>query len=113
MTERRISPEELEVVRWLIANGDTKDAWRFCADSIKGAPVFPCSCGCRSIDFVPQEQSGGSSVVAEATAVWPDGARADVMLWAGEKNGIVGVEILDLEREAIHRRVTADVLRKY
>ena len=101
------------MVRWLLANGGTNGASKFHAESLEGAQVFPaCSCGCTSIDFVPQGETRGSSIVAEAVAVWPDGARAGVMLWARDE-GLSGIEIYDLHPDASHRRVTADVLRRY
>ena len=113
MTDRRITSDELEVVRWLLANGDTNGASRFRAESLEGAAVFAaCSCGCTSLNFLPDEETRGSSIVAEAVAVWPDGVRAGVMLWA-QPDRISSIEVYDMHPDASHRQVTADVLRRW
>jgi hypothetical protein len=89
MTDGRpISPEELDVVRWLLANGAMKDVSAYHVESLRSARVVPgCACGCASIDFEPGEPRAqpanrpalrGSNILAEAFALWPDGARAGV-----------------------------------
>lgn len=119
MPERRpVSPDEVEVVRWLLANGAMKDVSAYQAESLRGADVVPaCSCGCASIDFVvadaPKERSVGSNIIAEAIARWPDGAQAGVMLW-GDAGRFLGVELFEMGGDDVARRFpTVDSLRRW
>jgi hypothetical protein len=83
VAERRtISPDEIEVVRWLLAHGAMKDVSEYRDDSLEGCGVVSaCPCGCASIDFVytgSTETAGlrSTSIVAEAIARWFDGTQA-------------------------------------
>jgi hypothetical protein len=79
--QRKITSDEIEVARWLLANGAMKDVSAYSADSLEGVSVVPgCQCGCASIDFVSQGSDNpgpgrGTAILAEALALWPDGAR--------------------------------------
>ena len=121
MVERKVSPEELDVVRWLLAHAAISDVSEYRAESIEGAGVVSaCSCGCASIDFVSgegvvAERPGplrATSIVAEAFTLWPDGARAGVMLW-GTKGRLLGVELYELEGGALDRFPTVPALRRW
>jgi hypothetical protein len=121
MPERRpVSPEEIEVVRWLLANGAMRDVSAYQADSLRGAEVVAaCPCGCASIDFVvagaPEEPRPprASQIIAEAITRWPDGAQAGVMLW-GEPGRVHGIELYELGGDDVaHRSPTVESLRRW
>jgi hypothetical protein len=90
MGGRQIKPDEADIVQWLLANAANKDVSEYSAESLKGAAVVSaCSCGCASIDFsfgeetseVTRDALRATEIIAEGFALWPDGARAGVMLW--------------------------------
>jgi hypothetical protein len=101
--DRQITSAEIDVVRWLLASGSMKDVSEYSAESPLGARVVPgCQCGCASIDFVhagAAEERGscrGAAILAEAFTLWPDGARAGVILW-GTKGILLGIELYELD----------------
>lgn len=120
MAERRtISPDEIEVVRWLLAHGAMKDVSEYRADSLEGCEVFSaCPCGCASIDFVytGSTKTAGqrsTSIIAEAIARWFDGTQAGVMLW-GNMGSLLGIELYELGGDDIARRFpTVGALRRW
>jgi len=106
---RTISPDEIEVVKWLLAHGAMKDASEYRAESLDGCEVVSaCSCGCASIDFVyaGSAKTAGlrsPSIIAEAIARWFDGTQAGVMLWA-DVGKLLGIELYELGGDNIARR---------
>ena len=113
MTDRPISSQELEMVRWLLERCAFRDVSSFSAQSLEGARVVSgCSCGCSSVDFVQDGNWCGSIILAEAFALWPDGIRAGVMLWA-RAGAITGIEVYDMDPDSSHRSLTPDVLRRW
>jgi hypothetical protein len=120
VAERRtISPDEIEVVRWLLAHGAMKDVSEYRAESLEGCEVFSaCPCGCASIDFVytGSTKTAGqrsTSIIAEAIARWFDGAQAGVMLW-GNLGSLLGIELYELGGDDIARRFpTVGALRRW
>ena len=101
MAERRtISADEIEIVRWLLANGPMKDVSDYHAESLEGCEVVStCPCGCASIDFVypGSTKTAGlrsTSIIAEAITRWPDGTQAGVMLW-GNAGRLLGIELYE------------------
>jgi hypothetical protein len=116
---RRISSDEIEIVRWLLAHGAMKDVSAYEPESLQGCEVVPaCSCGCASIDFVYDGSTktaglSATSIIAEAFTHWPDGAEAGVMLW-GNKGKLFGVELYETRGDDIARRFpTLDSLRRW
>jgi hypothetical protein len=123
MAERRILPDELAVVRWLLANAANKDVSDYEPEALEGSSVVQgCTCGCASIDFVYGEPAKpedarrvrrANDIIAEGFALWPDGARAGVMLW-GSEGRFLGIELYDLGGgEAMRRFPTLQVLRRW
>ena len=118
-SQRKISPEEIEVVRWLLAHGAMKDVSAYRAESLEGcAVVSACPCGCASIDFVypgSTETAGtrSTSIIAEAIVRWFDGTQAGVMLW-GDTGRLLGIELYELGGDDIARRFpTVGSLRRW
>jgi hypothetical protein len=123
MRERRPTVEELDVVRWLLANAPMRDVSGYSAEHLADARVASsCTCGCASIRFVSDEGGGvvesgttglrSSAVLAEAFTHWPDGARAGVMLW-GREGKLLSIELYELGSEASRRFPTVEVLRRW
>ena len=118
MAERRtITPQEIEVVRWLLANGAMKDVSDYHAESLEGCEVVSaCPCGCASIDFVypgatPTAGLRYPSILAEAITRWPDGNEAGVMLWA-DPGRLLGIELYEHDPVA-DRFPTIESLRRW
>jgi hypothetical protein len=109
---RRISSDEIEVVRWLLEHGAMKDVSEYEPESLQGCEVVSaCSCGCASIDFVydGSTKTAGlraTSIIAEAFTRWPDGTQAGVMLW-GNMGKLLGIELYELGGDDIARRFPA------
>ncbi len=123
MNERRITAEELDVVRWLLANASLQDVSAYQAEHLADAGVVSsCECGCASIDFVFGEGSEGAAagtaglrstaILAEAFTQWPDGARAGVMLW-GAEGKLLGIELYELGSDASRRFPMVEVLHRW
>jgi hypothetical protein len=120
VAERRtISPDEIEVVRWLLAHGAMKDVSEYRAESLEGCEVVSaCPCGCASIDFVypGSNKTAGlrsTSIIAEGIARWFDGTQAGVMLW-GNTGRLLGIELYELGGDDIARRFpTVGALRRW
>jgi hypothetical protein len=120
VAERRtISPDEIEVVRWLLAHGAMKDVSEYRAESLEACEVVSaCPCGCASIDFVypGSNKTAGlrsTSIIAEAIARWFDGTQAGVMLW-GNMGKLLGIELYELGGDDIARRFpTVGALRRW
>ena len=115
---REISSDEIDVARWLLANGAMKDVSEYDAESLKGCTVISaCPCGCASIDFVypGSTKTAGlrsTSILAEAITRWPDGTQAGVMLW-GNAGRLLGMELYELGGDDIARRFpTIEALRR-
>jgi hypothetical protein len=121
MGERQIVPDEADVVRWLLANAANTDVSAYSAESLTNATVVSaCTCGCASIDFsfgedaadVTRDDLRATEIIAEGFAVWPDGARAGVMLW-GKRGRLLGIELYDLGSDAARRFPTVQVMRRW
>jgi hypothetical protein len=120
VAERRtITPDEIEVVRWLLAHGAMKDVSEYRALSLEGCEVVSaCTCGCASIDFVypGSTKTAGlrsTAILAEALTRWPDGTQAGVMLWANEGR-LLGIELYELGGDDIAGRFpTVESLRRW
>ena len=126
MGEQDTSPDQIAVVRWLLENAAMKDASAYRAESLEGSrAVSACPCGCASVDFVPALPTAVSAegaavhgprrakdILAEAYTLWPDGARAGVMLWASGGT-ILGIELYDMGGDALRRFPTVEVLRRW
>lgn len=117
--ERKITSDEIDVVRWLLANGAMKDVSEYHAESLQDcAVVSGCTCGCATIDFVypGSTKTAGlrsSSIIAEAITRWPDGSQAGVMLW-GDAGRFIGIELYELGGDDIaHRFPTIEALRRW
>ena len=109
---RPISPQELAVVRWLLDHAATGDVFALNVGALEEARVTPgCTCGCTSVDFVQGGPRDESFIAADAFAVWPDGERAGVMLWA-RRDQITGIEVYDLDPDTSRRVITPELLQK-
>jgi hypothetical protein len=118
VAERRtISAHEIDVVRWLLANGAMKDVSEYHAESLEGCEVVSaCPCGCASIDFLfpGSTKTAGlrsTSILAEAITRWPDGTQAGVMLW-GNEGRLLGIELYEQDPVA-DRFPTIESLRRW
>lgn len=122
MSERTTSPDEVDVVRWLLANAANKDVSEYSAESLQGAAVVAaCPCGCASIEFsFAEDRDGvvggrdalrGKDILAEGFALWSDRTRTGVILW-GRKGRLVGVELYDMGGD-LRRFPTVEVMRRW
>ncbi len=90
---RLATPEERQLVEWLLRNAaTTPDAASFLDQVTDLRVVGGCGCGCPSIDFKIGGQDAVASIIADASGTSPEGLPIGVMLWA--KHGrISGLEV--------------------
>jgi hypothetical protein len=103
-TDRPITPHEAEILRWMLEHASLGDVSAYKALPLEEQRVrIPgrCDCGCCSLDFSPNAW-GRSKVIADATAVYPDGKRAGLILFGSDGN-LDLLEVHDWEPGASHR----------
>ena len=101
--DRPIAPNEASVVRWLLDNAAVGDVIAYRLRPIEELRVLQkgCDCGCSSLDFQPNAW-GGTTIIADASAVYSDGQRAGLILW-GRDGDIALLEVHDWHPNASHR----------
>jgi hypothetical protein len=101
--KRPVNAQEAEVIRWLLDHASVRDSADYRLKPIEQLRVVGgCSCGCTSLDFIPKEQKGKAEIVADAVAVYLDGAQAGLILW-GRDGNIESLEVYDYHPESSHR----------
>jgi hypothetical protein len=100
--DRAISPNEVKVVEWLLDHA-LVDVTAYRLQPVEQLRVVGgCTCGCTTLHFKPVEQRGRQKMLADELAVFPDGQRAGLILWALE--GEIGMlEVYDLQPGSTHR----------
>jgi hypothetical protein len=74
--DRAISPDELNVVNWLLDHA-LVDVTAYRRRSVQELRVVGgCGCGCTSLYFEPKGRLGKVRMLANELAVYPDGQRA-------------------------------------
>ena len=108
--ERAISPNEVEIVNWLLDHA-LVDVTDYRLDLVEELRVVGrCACGCASLYFEPEGQRGKVQMLADELAMYPDGQQAGLILW-GCEDKIVWLEMYDFEPESSHR--VPDVSKLY
>jgi hypothetical protein len=108
MGPRHLSDAEKAVVRWLLEHAVTGESIACAIDELR--VVNGCSCGCASIDFVPD--TAGARVVADAVIVLPDGRTGGAMLWA-RGSDLSGLELYDYDPDVSHAVPEIGHLRRW
>ncbi len=99
---RIVTAQEAAVVGWLLDNAPFCDVTPYRRHALEGLRVVEgCDCGCFSLHFQPRGQ-GGTSMIADALAVYPDGQQANLILW-GRDGEITWLEIVEYDPRAPHR----------
>ena len=92
IAERPLRHDESEVIRWMLKHASTRGTLDQLLSSVQNLRIVGAyECGCPSIDFVSQDETVGSAVIAEALCTSPEGVDAGLMIWAKE-DAIVGFE---------------------
>jgi hypothetical protein len=100
--DRAISPNEVEVVEWLLDHA-LVDVTAYRLQPVEQLRVVGgCSCGCTTLDFKPIEQQRGMKMLADELAVYPDGQRVGLILW-GREGQILMLEVYDFEPGSSYR----------
>jgi hypothetical protein len=100
--DRAIAPNEAAVIEWLLDHagvGDVSDYRNRPIDQLR--VVKGCDCGCASLDFQANAW-GGARIIADASALYPDGRRAGLILW-GREGELALLEVHDWHPGASHR----------
>ncbi len=99
---RPITASECAVLEWLLEHAATCDVTAYRNRPLDQLSIIPgCPCGCASLDFA-EHAWGGATMIADATAVYPDGQKAGLILW-GKSGEIVLLEIHDWHPGASRR----------
>jgi hypothetical protein len=107
---RPASAEEIAIVRWMLNNAPVGDIAAYRDVNLDDLHVVgACACGCISVDF-EEGAWGHAKMIADATAEYPDGLRAGLILW-GKDGRIVLLEVHDWDPDASHRMPTIADLR--
>jgi hypothetical protein len=110
LIERAISPNEVAIVQWLLDHTAVGDVTAYRAHPVEELRVVGgCDCGCVSMDFQPGG-FGHSKIVADATAVYPDGQKAGLILW-GRDGELTALEVHDYHPGSSHRMPEISNLR--
>jgi hypothetical protein len=100
--DRGISPNEVEVVEWLLDHARV-DVTAYHLHPLERLRIVGgCNCGCTSLDFKPAGQLRGKRMLADELAVYPDDQRAGLILW-GLEGEIVMLEVYDCQPGSSHR----------
>jgi len=100
--DRAISPNEANVVRWLLDHA-LVDVTAYRLQPVEQLRVFGgCICGCTTLHFKPLEQQIGKKMLADELAIYPDGQQAGLILW-GHEGEIVMLEVYDFQPGSSHR----------
>ncbi len=92
---RPISEREAAVVDWLLVNGALGGSLEHLRETVGRLRVVGrCTCGCASVDFVPDGQAGAARPIAEARAHDSFGRENGVILW-GAGGEISGLEVYE------------------
>jgi hypothetical protein len=100
--DRAISPNEVNVVKWLLEHALVDVAAYRLRPVEQLRVVGGCTCGCTTLDFKPAEQLRGKKMLADELAIYPDGQRAGLILW-GLEGEIVMLEVYDGQPGSSHR----------
>lgn len=100
--DRAISPNEVEVVKWLLDHALVDvTAYRF--QPVEQLRIVGgCPCGCTTLHFQPPELLKGKRMLADELAIYPDGQQAGLILW-GREGEIVMLEVYDSQLGSSHR----------
>ena len=103
MADRLIAQHEAALIRWMLDHAAFGDVAAFREQPIEHLRVREpgwCDCGCTSLDFAADHK--GAKIIADATAAYPDGQKAGLILW-GKDNQITLLEVYDMHPGASHR----------
>ena len=110
--DRPITEREAELVRWLLVNAPTAFVPSALEEGVAGLRVVGrCSCGCASVDFEKQGQSGINHPIADAIAKTAEGL-CGLILW-GREDAVTGLEIYEIEAGSADSLPPPDTLLKY
>jgi hypothetical protein len=99
---RAIGPNEAKVVSWLLDHA-LVDVTPYRLHPVEELRVIGgCVCGCTTLDFKPLEQQKGKKILADESAIYPDGQQAGLILW-GLEGEIVMLEVYDFQLGSSHR----------
>jgi hypothetical protein len=99
IAERPIHENEAAVVRWMLQHASTTGPLEHLITSISTLHVVDCCrCGCPSVDFQPNGQSGDARPIADAVGVSPEGFEIGIMVW-GNAGAITGLEVYNFGDE--------------
>jgi hypothetical protein len=108
--DRPATSAEVAVVRWLIDNAPVGDIAAYREQTLDSLRVMGvCDCGCASLHFEPLR--GSTTMIADAFVKYPDGARANLILW-GREGKIAWLEINDYP-DGSHRTPAAEDLLRW
>jgi hypothetical protein len=111
--DRPISRQEVEIVSWLLRNASTKEPLNHLLDGVDRLRVVGrCGCGCASVDFEKDGQSGGRHPIAEATAESPTGLNCGVILW-GRDGAVTGLEIYEMDPDSTNTLPRFETLKPW
>ena len=92
IAERLLRQEESEVICWMLQHASTRGTLDHLLSSVRNLRVVEtCECGCPSIDFVSENETVGSVVIADAVGTSSGGVDAGLMIWA-KGDAITGLE---------------------
>jgi hypothetical protein len=95
--QRSATVEEQRLITWLLTHAAVAPEPRPFLEQVATLAVLGrCECGCPSVDFAAEGQSGGASIVADAHGLSPEGPAVGVILWARDGR-LSGLEVYDYE----------------
>ena len=113
LENRPISDRERAVVAWLLANAPVNAPLEHLLPRVPELRVVGrCDCGCASVDFEVDGQSGGSHPIADAYAASSTGLKCGLILW-GRDGAITGLEIYEMDLGTTRELPSIDKLRTW
>jgi len=93
---RRITPEEIAVIRATLAQAPKLPAITHLSETMDELHVVSCcGCGCHSVDFASHDPGRGSKAIGDGVGTTPTGGRVGVIVW-GTDYAITGLEVYSL-----------------
>jgi hypothetical protein len=100
-------------VKWLLVNAPTDRPIQHGPSDVAHLRVVAnCGCGCASIDFELEGQSGGSRPIADATGLTETGLQVGLILW-GRDDAVTGLEVYELDPDSAGTLPRLDTLRPH
>jgi len=100
--ERPATPNEAAVVRWLLDHAPVGGVTAYLAKPTEELRVVgECNCGCASLFFTTGIHPG-YRMIADAWMAYPDGHKANLILW-GQEGEIIWLEVDDYSADGSHR----------